>query len=80
MSLTEENKEEIRELMYAGQKIAAIKLCREITGLGLKDAKDFVEGMDYDMERFPAPSSKSGCGSAAVVLLTLGSYGVFQIF
>ena len=33
MSLTEEQKEEMRELVYAGRKIAAIKVCREITGL-----------------------------------------------
>ena len=71
MALTEEHKEEIRELMYAGQKIGAIKLCREITGLGLKDAKDFVEAMDYDEEKLPAPSTKSGCGSTAVLLILI---------
>lgn len=31
------------ELLQAGQKIQAIKLYRELTGLGLKDAKDAVE-------------------------------------
>ena len=80
MSLTEEQKEEIRNLMDANQKIAAIKVCREATGLGLKDAKDFVESGNYDEVPTPSANSKRGCGSAAVVLLTLGSYGVFQIF
>jgi hypothetical protein len=33
----------IVELMRAGKKINAIKLYRERTGVGLKEAKDFVE-------------------------------------
>ena len=34
---------EIDRLVAAGQKIAAIKLLREATGLGLKDSRDAVE-------------------------------------
>lgn len=34
---------EAEAFMRAGQKISAIKLCREKTNLGLKDAKDLVE-------------------------------------
>ena len=36
---------EVRELMKAGQKIQAIKLYREQTGVGLKEAKDYVESL-----------------------------------
>lgn len=35
--------DEIRQLLAAGNKIGAIKRVREVTGLGLKDAKDYVE-------------------------------------
>ena len=35
--------EKIMELVKAGQKIQAIKLYREQTGAGLKEAKDYVE-------------------------------------
>ncbi len=35
--------EEIRALMSAGEKIEAIKRVRQKTGLGLKEAKDYVE-------------------------------------
>ncbi len=35
--------EEARKLVAAGRKIEAIKLVRERTGLGLKEAKDYVE-------------------------------------
>jgi len=36
---------EILELMKAGHKIQAIKLYREQTGVGLKEAKDYVESL-----------------------------------
>jgi hypothetical protein len=37
--------EKIMELMKSGQKIEAIKLYREQSGVGLKEAKDYVEGL-----------------------------------
>ncbi len=37
---------EIKELLAAGKKIEAIKLIRQATGLGLKEAKDLVEAME----------------------------------
>ena len=36
---------QIIELIQAGKKIEAIKLYRESTGVGLKEAKDFVESL-----------------------------------
>jgi len=35
----------VRALLAEGNKIAAIKLVRTVTGMGLKDAKDLVDGM-----------------------------------
>jgi ribosomal protein L7/L12 len=37
--------QEVRRLKEGGNKIEAIKLYREHTGLGLKEAKDAVDGM-----------------------------------
>ena len=37
--------DEVRELKNSGKLINAIKLYREKTGVGLKEAKDTVEGM-----------------------------------
>ena len=37
--------EKIMELMKSSQKIEAIKLYREQTGVGLKEAKDYVESL-----------------------------------
>ncbi len=38
--------EEVRKLYLAGKKIAAIKLYREETGVGLREAKEMVESID----------------------------------
>lgn len=35
--------EQIKELLTKGQKVAAVKLYCEMTGVGLKEAKDAVE-------------------------------------
>jgi ribosomal protein L7/L12 len=38
--------QQVRGLLAQGQKLEAIKLVRQQTGSGLKDAKDFVEAME----------------------------------
>lgn len=38
--------QEVRSLLRRGQKIGAIKVYREHTGVGLKEAKDAVEAME----------------------------------
>ena len=70
--LTELQTEEIATALAAGQKIQAIKLYREYTGTGLKEAKDFVEALEptlrkEDPERF-APQKAQGKGCAAMLL------------
>ncbi len=39
--------EEIRDLLAHGKKIQAIKRVRELTGMGLKEAKDYVEALPH---------------------------------
>lgn len=63
--------ERIRDQLRQGQKIGAIKLYREATGLGLAEAKHAVEAI----ERAMPPSAEgpvktsSGCSSAASALI-----------
>ena len=38
--------EEVRRLVEAGKKIQAVKLYRELTGMGLREAKWAVDAMD----------------------------------
>ena len=44
--LPPEIEEQVRGLLTAGRKLEAIKLTREATHLGLKEAKDLVESME----------------------------------
>jgi hypothetical protein len=64
---------EVRSLLKAGNKIAAIKEYRRITGVGLAEAKEAVEAMSLDPNA-PTPanlptnaSQKSGCFGAAMI-------------
>ena len=45
MSLTAKDVAEITRLLAAGDTIGAIKRYRELTGLGLREAKDAIDRM-----------------------------------
>lgn len=46
IALTSDREAEARQLLASGNKIQAIKLIREMTGLGLKEAKDAADAME----------------------------------
>lgn len=41
---------ELYKLIANGKSIAAVKLCREVTGWGLKEAKDHVDELTENQE------------------------------
>lgn len=51
LDLPPELSAEVIELVKSGNKIQAIKIVREATGLGLKEAKDVVEALVSVMNR-----------------------------
>jgi hypothetical protein len=59
---------EIVSLMEGGKKIEAIKLYREQTGTGLKEAKDAVESIAAERHIMP---SKSGCLGVVLLLMLI---------
>ena len=61
---------ELQQRIQSGDKIAAIKLVREHTNLGLKEAKDYVE----------APGGRQTGGCMQVVLLAAGVLVVLGVF
>jgi ribosomal protein L7/L12 len=72
---TTEQQKQLDAMLFAGQKISAIKLYREWTNVGLKEAKDAVEAREA-MLRQQSPESfakKSGC--ASMILLAAGLVG-----
>lgn len=60
---------EIVVLLKHGRKIDAIKLYREKTGAGLKEAKDFIEALAADHRIIAAP--RSGCLGVALLVMVL---------
>ena len=52
--LTDDVRQQIMNALIAGRKIEAIKLYREATGKGLKEAKDFIDRLVEELaERHP---------------------------
>ena len=76
--LTAEQMAEVKEAIFRGQKIAAIKIYRGATGTGLADAKAAVEKLEAEL-RATSPeyfkkSERRGCLGVLVLLV------VFIIF
>lgn len=73
MKLPEEKLVLIKEAVFSGQKITAIKLYREVTGAGLADAKNEVENIEAELrsaspEKFKVAPAATGCLGAIVVV------------
>jgi kynurenine formamidase len=60
---------EIISFLQGGKKIQAIKLYREKTGVGLKEAKDFIEALAADRRIATAP--RSGCMGVVLLLIAV---------
>lgn len=65
--------EQITEALLTGRKIEAIKLYRERTGCGLKEAKDEIEVLAANLktrhpEKFP-DRPKQGCAGALLQIV-----------
>ena len=67
---------EVLRLLGERKKIQAIKLYRERTGVGLKDAKDAVEAM---ATRHGVASQGTGCAGVIVVILLIGAVAALAI-
>ena len=61
---------QVLTLLRAGRKIQAIKRYRELTGAGLREAKDRVESLAE--EHNISADQGSGCAAAVLVALGLG--------
>ncbi len=65
--------EQIKRALFAGEKIAAIKIYREQTNSGLADAKVAIEKLEAELrasspEKFTAAPAKAGCVGVVLVL------------
>ena len=68
--------DDIKEALYEGRKIEAIKIFRDQTGTGLADAKKFIEDLADELyasepEKFKSAPNKGGC-TAVLCLVAAG--------
>lgn len=56
----QDNSQRIAELIQKGQKLEAIKLLRETTGVSLKEAKEEIDRLIAALEGKPIPQSQQG--------------------
>ena len=73
--ISEDKLASIKEALFQGKKILAIKLYREATGTGLAEAKDAVDKMEQELKRFSpekfAAPSRTGCFGVLVAVCSL---------
>lgn len=82
--LTPDENEAICNALAAGQKIEAIKIYREATGKGLKEAKDFIDALipqlqQQDPEKYVKLEGPVGCGSKVLLIVGLGAVGLWGL-
>ena len=68
--------EPIKQALFQGRKIQAIKLYRKCAGTGLKEAKEAVDKLEAELraaspEKFTAPTGGKGCLGVMVALGTV---------
>ena len=85
MVIEQELSPEVFQLLADGRKIEAIKLIREETGLGLKEAKDLAEallGEHAPTETAPPPITEQGgaSGVIAIIIAVLIAYLGYVFF
>lgn len=75
-AMPEDLHEQIKEALFNGRKIDAIKMYRQVSRDGLKESKDFIEALEAELrdsspEKFTVPPGKKGCGTAVVCALLI---------
>jgi ribosomal protein L7/L12 len=67
------DEQQVYNALFAGNKIEAIRIWRQISGNGLKESKDFIDALELDLrtetpEKFAAAPRRLGCAGVLVVL------------
>jgi hypothetical protein len=84
MPLAPLQEKQLREALFAGRKIEAIKIYREAGGGGLKEAKEKVEALEIELRKtnpaaFRNSGTKTGCLGVLVISILLAASALFVI-
>jgi hypothetical protein len=74
----EDKLEQIKQALFQGRKIEAIKLFRQFTGSGLAEAKSAVDKLEEELratapDKFTASPERKGCLGVVVVVCLLAA-------
>ena len=72
---------ELIGMLKAGNKLSAIKVYHDRTGLGIKESKEYVDKLSIENNLIPpnTPNTKSGCMSVIILLILFSSIiGIIQ--
>jgi len=72
-SFSSNQNDEIIKLLKEGRKLAAVKLQKELTGMGLKESKDYVEQLAKENNIIGIVSSE-GKGGCFIATAAMGNY------
>lgn len=82
--VSREQFEQVRHYLKIGEKLTAIKLIREATGLGLKDAKDIADAFDTidfrKPQNIPSTTNSSQSGGCYIATAVYGSYDCPEVW
>lgn len=82
--ISEEAMNSLTDALLQGRKIEAIKLYRELTGLGLKESKEEIEAIEGSLraqfpDKFAARPKGSGCLGSTMVLCCAAALIVYWL-
>ena len=84
MPLNARQETEVRNALFAGHKIEAIKRYREATDCGLKDAKEAVEALEVELRKanpqpFEKAEVKGECFGMLLLFAVLAAVAVISL-
>lgn len=82
--ITRDQFEQVQHFMAIGEKLNAIKLIREFTGLGLKDAKDIADNFEvinfYSPQTTTTNTGNTKSGGCFIATAVYGSYDCPEVW
>lgn len=70
-NMPEEDAKKMTDLIFSGQKIAAIKMYKEATSLGLKESKQFIDALEKQL-REECPENFTHVSTSGCVVVLVG--------
>jgi ribosomal protein L7/L12 len=82
--ISEDKLAAVKQLLFQGRKIEAIKLHRESTGAGLAESKTAVDALEKELrekspENFAPTTDRRGCLGLVVLLCAIGALLILRV-